>query len=196
MKDGDEVIFIASAKDNFPEREPTLSKPLKMQIIGPEKHAEMIRSQIDSVISEISEIARSQEGVQFETLSAEERIRKSSDQKLDSKQTGEISNLEKDQNDLAKRLNATARNGSNILNEAAKNSLFDPELLQEFATSLREIRETSSGTMSESEKNKFGLKIRFITSKSGNDAICRISAKSIGRIKESFSQVFQTTRQT
>ena len=152
MKDGDEVIFIASAKDNFPEREPTLSKPLKMQIIGPEKHAEMIRSQIDSVISEISEIARSQEGVQFETLSAEERIRKSSDQKLDSKQTGEISNLEKDQNDLAKRLNATARNGSNILNEAAKNSLFDPELLQEFATSLREIRETSSGTMSESEK--------------------------------------------
>ena len=125
-----------------------------MQIIGPEKHAEMIRSQIDSVISEISEIARSQEGVQFETLSAEERIRKSSDQKLDSKQTGEISNLEKDQNDLAKRLNATARNGSNILNEAAKNSLFDPELLQEFATSLREIRETSSGTMSESEKIK------------------------------------------
>ena len=38
------------------------------------------------------------------------------------------------------------------MNEAAKNSLFDPELLQEFATSLREIRETSSGTMSESEK--------------------------------------------
>ena len=152
MEDGDEVIFIASAKDNFPAREPTRSKPLKMQIVGPEKHAEMIRSQIDGVISEISEIARNQEAIQFETLSVEERVRKSSDQQLGSKQTGEISSLGNDQNDLAKRLNATARNGSNILDEAAKNPLFDPELLQEFASSLREIKETSSGTMSESER--------------------------------------------
>ena len=89
------MIFIASAKHNFPAREPTRSKPLKMQIVGPEKHAEMIRSQIDGVISEISEIARNQEAIQFETLSVEERVRKSSDQQLGSKQTGKNFQLKK-----------------------------------------------------------------------------------------------------
>ena len=152
MEDGDEVIFIASTKDNFPVRDATLSKALKMQIIGPEKHADIIRSQIDNIISEISEIARNQEAVQFETLSVEELVRKSSQKELDSKQTKEISNLKNDQNELAIGLNTTAKNGSNILNEASKNSLFDPELLHAFALSIGEIRETSSGSMSESEK--------------------------------------------
>ena len=151
LEDGDTVTFIASAEDNFPSRKPTLSKPLKLQIVGPEKHAEMIRAQIDGVISEISEIARSQEAVQFETLSAEERLRKSSEQQLNSKETVEINHLKDDQNDLAKRLNTSARNGSEILNEAAKNPFFDSEILKEFASSLNEIKETSSGPMRESE---------------------------------------------
>ena len=43
-------------------------------VIGPEKHAEMSRSQMDAVIAEISEIARNQEALQFETLSAEEKL--------------------------------------------------------------------------------------------------------------------------
>ena len=36
MEDGDEIVFIATAKDNFPGRELTLSKPLKLRVIGPE----------------------------------------------------------------------------------------------------------------------------------------------------------------
>ena len=126
-------------------------KPLKLQIIGPEKHAEMIRAQIDGVIAEIAEIARNQEAVQFETLSAEENVRKSTEQQLNSKESAEINNLKNDQNDLAKRLNSSARNGSDIINEASKNPFFDPETLKEFASSLSEIKETSSGSMKESE---------------------------------------------
>ena len=60
--------------DNYPEREPTLSKPLKLIIIGPEKHIEIVRAQIDGVFAEIAEIARNQEAVQFETLSAEKKL--------------------------------------------------------------------------------------------------------------------------
>ena len=151
LEDGDAVTLIASAKDNFPLRQATLSKPLKLQIIGPEKHAEMIRAQIDGVIAEIAEIARNQEAVQFETLSAEENVRKSTEQQLNSKESAEINNLKNDQNDLAKRLNSSARNGSDIINEASKNPFFDPETLKEFASSLSEIKETSSGSMKESE---------------------------------------------
>ena len=151
LEDGDTVTLIASAQDNFPFRAPSLSKPLKLQIIGPEKHAEMIRAQIDGVIAEIAEIARNQEAVQFETLSAEENVRKSTDQQLNSKESAEINNLKNDQNDLAKRLNSSARNGSDIINEASKNPFFDPETLKEFASSLSEIKETSSGSMKESE---------------------------------------------
>ena len=145
LEDGDEVTFVASAMDNYPERKPTLSKPLKLIIIGPEKHAEMIRSQMDAVIAEISEIARNQEAFQFETLSAEEKTRRSEEQQLNPKESAEINNLKNDQNDLAKRLNSTARNGSDIINEATKNPFFTPETLHEFASSLSEIKETSSG---------------------------------------------------
>ena len=151
LEDGDEVSFVASAIDDYPEREPTLSTPLKFQIIGPEKHAEMIRSQIDGVISEISEIARNQEGIQFETLSSEEKVRKSTEQQLSPKETADINNLKTDQNDLAKRLNASARNGSEIINEAAKNPFFVPKTLTEFASSLSEIKKTSTGSMRDSE---------------------------------------------
>jgi len=153
LEDGDIVTFVASVMDNYPEREPTLSKPLKLIIIGSEKHAEMIRAQIDGVIAEIAEIARNQEAVQFETLSAEENVRKSTDQPLNSKQSSEINNLKKDQNDLAKRLNLSTRNGSDIINEAAKNPFFATETLQEFASSLSELKKTSSGSMRESENN-------------------------------------------
>ena len=151
LEDGDAVTFVASAMDNYPEREPTLSKPLKLIIIGPEKHAEMVRAQIDGVIAEIAEIARNQEAVQFETLSAEEKVRKSTEQQLNSKESAKINNLKNDQNDLAKRLNSSAQNGSEIINEASKNPFFAPETLQEFASSLSEIKETSSGSMRESE---------------------------------------------
>ena len=151
LEDGDVVTLIASAVDYFPLRQPTLSKPLKLQIIGPEKHAEMIRNRIDGVIAEIAEIARNQEAVQFETLSAEENVRKSTEQQLNSKESVEINNLKNDQSDLAKRLNSSARNGSDIINEASKNPIFDPETLKDFASSLSEIKETSSGSMRESE---------------------------------------------
>ena len=151
LEDGDEINFIATARDKYPERKPTLSKPLKLVVIGPEKHAEMIRSQMDAVIAEISEIARNQEALQFETLSAEEKTRRSEEPQLKPIERAEINNLKNDQNDLAKRLNSTARNGSDIINEATKNPFFTPEILNEFASSLKKIKETSAGSMKESE---------------------------------------------
>lgn len=151
FEDGDEVTFVASAIDDYPGREPTLSTPLKYRIIGPEIHAEMIRSRMNSVIAEVSEIARDQEGIQFETLSTQEKTGKSAEQQLTQKETAEINNLKNDQKNLAKRLNTTARNGSDTINEATKNPFFTTETLREFASSLNEIKETSTGSMRESE---------------------------------------------
>ena len=74
------------------------------------------------------------------------------EQQLNQKETAEINNLKNDQKNLAKRLNTTARNGSDIINEATKNPFFTPEILQEFASSLSEIKETSTGSMRKSEK--------------------------------------------
>ena len=165
FEDGDEVTFVASAIDDYPGREPTLSTPLKYRIIGPEKHAEMIRSRMNSVIAEVSEIARNQEGIQFETLSTEEKTRKSAEQQLTQKETAEINNLKNDQKNLAKRLNTTARNGSDTINEATKNPFFTPETLKEFASSLNEIKKTSTGSMRESEN-----KLKDAASSNASDA--------------------------
>ena len=92
----------------------------------------MIRARMDVIISEISEIARNQEEIQFETLTAEEKVRKVLNSNWNQKETAEITDLENDQNDLANRLNITVRNGSDILDEASKNPIFDSETLKEF----------------------------------------------------------------
>jgi hypothetical protein len=120
---------------------------------------------MNSVIAEVSEIARNQEGIQFETLSTEEKTRKSAAQQLTQKETAEINNLKNDQTNLAKRLNTTARNGSDTINEATKNPFFTPETLKEFASSLNEIKETSTGSMRESEN-----KLKDAASSNASDA--------------------------
>ena len=153
LEDGDEIIFTASAIDHFPGREFTQSKPLKLKIIGQEKHAEMIRAQMDSVISETAEIARNQEALQYQTLSTEAKLRESTEPMLNTKETSVIKDLKNDQNDLAKRLLANAKDGSEIINEAAKNPIFDSQTLSEFASSLSTLKKISSGPMLESEKN-------------------------------------------
>ena len=65
LEDGDEITFVASARDEYPEKKAHSFEALKLIVIGPEKHAEMIRSQMDAVIAEISEIARNQEALQL-----------------------------------------------------------------------------------------------------------------------------------
>jgi hypothetical protein len=152
MGDGDEIVFFATSKDHYPERGSVISKPLKLKIIGPEKHAEMIRSQMDMVITEVSEIARSQEATQFETLAAETKINNQDNKELDRKSVTEISNLRDDQKELASMLKTTATTGLETLNEATKNPLFDAEILREFANSIKEMQNTSQNSMRDAGK--------------------------------------------
>ena len=150
--DGDEIVFYASSKDHYPHRDTVYSKPLKLKVVGPEKHAEMIRVQMDLVIAEVSEIARWQEAIQFETLSLETTIKDKDDRELDRKSANEISNLQGDQKDLASSLDSITRSGFDTLNEATKNPLFDLEILREFATSLQKMEETSQNPMREAKQ--------------------------------------------
>ena len=152
MGDGDEIVFFATSKDHYPERGSVISKPLKLKIIGPEKHAEMIRSQMDMVIAKVSEITRSQEAIQFETLGAETKINSQENKELDRKSVTEISNLRDDQKELASMLKTTATTGLETLNEATKNPLFDAEILMEFAKSIKEMQNTSQNSMRDAGK--------------------------------------------
>ena len=107
---------------------------------------------MDLVIAEVSEIARWQEAIQFETLSLETTINDKDDRELDRKSANEISNLQGDQKDLASSLNSITRSGFDTLNEATKNPLFDLEILREFATSLQKMEETSQNPMREAKQ--------------------------------------------
>ena len=150
--DGDEIVFFATSKDHYPERDSVISKPLKLKIIGPEKHAEMIRTQMDMVIAEVSEITRSQEATQFETLAAETKINSQDNKELGPKSVTEISNLRDDQKELSSMLKTTASTGLETLNEATKNPLFDTDLLKEFANSIKEMQNTSQNSMRDAGK--------------------------------------------
>ena len=112
----------------------------------------MIRTQMDMVIAEVSEIARSQEATQFETLAAETKINSQDNKELDRKSVTEISNLRDDQKELASMLKTTASTGLENLNEATKNPLFNTDLLKDFANSIKEMQNTSQNSMRDAGK--------------------------------------------
>ena len=68
LEDGDEAVFTVTSQDRFPGREITRSKPLHLSILGPARHADSIRSQMEVMMAEVAEIARNQESTQFQTL--------------------------------------------------------------------------------------------------------------------------------
>ena len=147
LKDGQEVVFFATANDHYPKRTGSVSESYRFLIIGKEKHAEMIRSKLESLIADVSEIARKQQSIQYETLSQEQENILQQNPNLNAKQKSQLEQLAGNQKDLAKALDKTANKGLNILDSASMNPVLEPQMLSNFANSFKNMKNTASDPM-------------------------------------------------
>ena len=147
LQDGDIAEFSAQVLDRMPGRELSSSRTVRFFVVGPEKHAQLIRENMEAIISRTSEIAREQESLLMETIEIEELV-EDSKESLDPKTEQKLSKLADMQRTNSRNLRNNAEEGMKVLEEAARNPVFDQEALEDFGETLEKMKGVASSKMS------------------------------------------------
>lgn len=146
LQDGDIAEFSAEVLDRMPGRELSSSRTVRFFVVGPEKHAQLIRENMEAIISRTSEIAREQESLLMETIEIEELVEES-EESLDSRTKQKLSKLADMQRTNSRNLRNNAEEGMKVLEEAARNPVFDQEALEDFGKTLNNMKGVASSKM-------------------------------------------------
>ena len=146
LKDGDIAEFRAQAIDRMPGRELSSSRTVRFFVVGPEKHAQLIRERMETIISRTSEIAREQERLLMETIEVEQMVEKSRES-LDPKTEQKLSKLADMQRTNSRNLKNNAEEGRKVIEDAARNPVFDQKALEDFAKILERMKDIASNKM-------------------------------------------------
>ncbi len=152
------VELVAFSTDYFPGRERSQSTVRRINVLGNERHAELIRQNLESVLARVEDVSRKQEQIMAkadEAQNAENLTPKASEEKL-----GKIAS-EQAQN--SKQLEQLSKEGMQALREGLKNPVFTPKVLQDWSKTLQQMQQLSSGKMSEAGKD-----LKSAQEKSGN----------------------------
>ena len=146
LQDGDIAEFSAEAIDRMPDRDLSSSRTVRFFVVGPEKHAQLIRERMEAIIALTSEIAREQESLLMETIEIEEMV-EGREESLDPKTEQKLSKLADMQRANARNLRNNAEEGMKVLEEAARNPVFGREGLEDFTETLERMKDVASSKM-------------------------------------------------
>ncbi len=138
------------ARDFFPNREPAESAVYRIHVLGNEKHAEMVRQQLESLQAQLEEVTRLEEKIAAGTRELKEL---SPQQLADEKQNEQISALKEDQAQNAANLEQLSREGAKTLREAMRNPLVPEETLRDWMKSLQQMQDLSRGEMKQAAES-------------------------------------------
>lgn len=138
------------ARDFFPNRAAAESAPYRVHVMGNERHAEMLRLQLESLQARLEEAARLEEKIAAGT----EALKELSPQELaEDKQTAPIESLKDEQSANARALEDLAREGARTLREAMRNPLIPEETLSEWTKNLQQMDQLSRQQMKEAQQS-------------------------------------------
>ena len=146
LQDGDIAEFSAQALDRMPDRELSSSRTVRFFVVGPEKHAQLIRARMEAIISRTSEIAREQESLLMETIEIEQMVDEN-EESIDPKTEQKLSKLADMQRANSRNLRNNADEGMKVLEEAAKNPIFDQKAIKDFTETLERMKDVASSKM-------------------------------------------------
>jgi hypothetical protein len=146
LQDGDIAEFSAQALDRMPGRELSSSRTVKFFVVGPEKHAQLIRARMEEIISRTSEIAREQESLLMETIEIEQMV-EGNEESIDPKTDQKLSKLADMQRANSRNLRNNADEGMKVLEEAARNPIFDQKAIEDFTETLERMKKVASSKM-------------------------------------------------
>jgi hypothetical protein len=135
----------------MPNREPSISRRIKFQIIGIEKHAEQLRDEIESIMARTSEITRDQENILMETSLLEEDFARR-DKEITAQDEKKLGRLADVQRKNSQNLKNASMDGMDILNEAIRNPIFKTETLEKYAQTFKKMESVANNPMFDASK--------------------------------------------
>ncbi|MEC8013424.1 MAG: hypothetical protein VX153_04265 [Verrucomicrobiota bacterium] len=152
LEDGDSVSFKIVAKDRFPERKPTISNELKLQIVGSEKHAQIMTERLENLMGEVAGIARDQETLQSQTENQSEKLIIQRNPVLNQEEAKQLKMLLDQQISISDRLSSASGRGLKLLARASKNPLFEASRLQAFGNAFKAMNEIAENQLHDAQQ--------------------------------------------
>jgi hypothetical protein len=146
----DSIVEVrALATDFFPGRHASETSPYRIHVLGTESHAELIRQNLESLLSQLEEVTRLEEKLTASTRSLKELP---SDKLKTSEATEQIAAAKEEQAQNASGLNQLAKEGKETLREAFRNPTFSEELLRDWTKTLQSMQQLSEESMAQASK--------------------------------------------
>ena len=132
------VELSAWAKDFYPERERVHSQPVRIFVLGNEKHAEFVRQRLDSIFARLEEVSR-----------LEEKIAANTEALLTSTnlQPEKLEGTANDQQRNAGQLEQLAKEGVRTMQDAMKNPLLPEQFFADWSKNLQAMERVARQSM-------------------------------------------------
>jgi hypothetical protein len=143
------VELRAFATDFYPDRQPSETAVYRIHVLGNAQHAELVRQNLESLLSRLEEVTRLEEKVAADTRA----LQPLSKDKLQAAETSEkLANAKEDQAQNAASLEQMAKEGQKTLREAFRNPAFSEETLRDWAKNLQEMQQLAQENMPQAAK--------------------------------------------
>lgn len=144
------VELRATATDFFPGRPASESPVYRVWVLGHERHAEMIRQRLESLLVQLEEISRLEEKIADRTRD----VQALSDSKLAADEvTKQLGELKEAQTQNAINLEELSKHGMKLLREAMRNPSIPEETVREWSKNLNAMQEVAQGPMKQASQS-------------------------------------------
>ncbi len=138
------IQLVAYAQDYLPGREPAMSRPFILHILGHDQHALWITDQIGKWFRQAQEVYEREKQLhatnqELRQLSADEMDDPANRRRIEAQAQAEANN--------GKRLDNLTKAGKDLAEEAVRNREFDAERLELFAQSLQKLKDIAQNRM-------------------------------------------------
>ena len=142
---GDVVELFGQVTDYYPEREPSLTPLYRIHIVSSVEHAERIRQQLESLMTEIEDVSRLEQSIADATRETLDNLSALSPEDIARRTEDQASDQELNASHLAE----LAQRGMETLREAMRNPAFSNEMMSEWTQTLSEMEQLADQTMQE-----------------------------------------------
>ena len=142
------VEIQAYARDCLPGRERVKSALYRIQVLSPEKHAEMLRQRLESTMEHVEEITRLEEKILNNTSEITNNPSLTEAQK-----NARLSQAKEDQSKNTANLDQLAREVMNLMQEAMKNPMVSEEAVRQFSQTAQQWQKLAQGKMKQAAQS-------------------------------------------
>ncbi len=150
IPDDTTIEFRAYATDYLPGRAPAESAVYRVLVVSNERHAELVRLRMESLLVRLEEVTRAEEKIANGTTGVLELPKEKQANDETAQRLGELA---ADQLRNADALAQMSREGMKTLREAMRNPAFPTDTLKEWTKNLSQMQSLSNGKMQKAAKS-------------------------------------------